>query len=221
MRNYQQYSFPITSRMLNIVSEISEILGALSVHGVREWGDSNLDSIDLNKNTTSLNLTEMLYGKLRTWNASEIDDFFEAFALISNSNTFDSSIFYSNERQALYNKPLLYSSIYKDLNKFLQSNRNCEIHPLVFSSYFNWLVRKNQLFKNKDFNDLLAQIWQSVILINWRPIFSQVDIFQINCGGSSNNSKQQVNLLREVEPILFIESNLMNILKMLTNPNPA
>jgi len=202
--------FTITPKILNLISQISEIVGKLEILAptaisptLRKANKIKTitGTLAIEGNTLGIEkVTAILEGKRVMGSMREIAEVNGAIKVYDNLDRFD----YKNLNDLLLAHEMLMNEILTKAGKFRTSNvgvggadgvvhvappygnvpslmtnlfswlKTNDIHPLIESSIFHYEFEFIHPFI--DGNGRIGRLWQSLILYNWKPIFSAIPI---------------------------------------------
>jgi len=197
--------YKITSKILNLVSSISEVIGKLEVLEPKAISPNlrKINKIKTIAGTLAIEgnflgeekITSILEGKRVLGEVREIAEVQGAIKVYDELKNFD----YSNiehllkSHQILMNEILLNTGTFRNVNvkvaehiapppiqvPTLMNNlfewlKNSDIHPLIKSSVFHYEFEFIHPFY--DGNGRVGRLWQTLILYNWKNIFSAIPL---------------------------------------------
>lgn len=230
MLKHKRYQVDASHQIINNISQISEILGLLSLNDLNGCKYRQDSSIKLS--TQNLKQLFLKFGvrvsnknvatfleKMSNWKPTNFDDFLEAAKILSNRDELRFKrvdVPYQvahrgfSQMAKMKNSPSDFSAIFQVLDKQ-------DYHPLIRSSLFEWIVLKHPIFHDRKINQLMAFVWQFIMLSDWRASFYL--IFRLNnlhiTEVESVHRRFQSSEPDADDPSKFVQDNVNFILKML------
>ncbi len=137
-------------RVMGSVREIAEVNGAIKVY-------DNLDNFDYKKLDDLLSAHKMLMGEILT-----------------KAGSFRTSNVGVGGEEGVVHVAPLYDRVPQLMGDLFDWLSSTDIHPLIKSSVFHYEFEFIHPFE--DGNGRIGRLWQSLILYDWKPIFSAVPI---------------------------------------------
>ena len=228
MLKHKRYQVDASHQIINDISKISEILGHLSLGDVND--SKHQQYISIHPSTQNLKQLFLKFGvrvsnknvatfleKMSNWKLTNFDDFLEAARIIANR---DHLLFKQvevpyqvahrgfSQMSRMNNSSPDFSGIFQVLDKQ-------DYHPLIRCSLFQWIVLKHAIFHDRKINQLMAFVWQFIMLSDWRASFYLIFRFNNLHIAEVESVYHRFQISEPDDPSKFVQDNVNFILKML------
>jgi hypothetical protein len=229
MLKHKGYKVGASHQLINDISKISEILGHLSLGDVND--SKHQQYISINSSTQNLKQLFLKFGvrvsnknvavflqKMSNWQPTNFDNFLEAAKILANRDELRFKrvdVPYQVEHRGLSQMAKMKNSP-PDFSAVFQLLVNSDYHPLIRCSLFQWIVLKHPIFHDVKINQLMAFVWQFIMLSDWRASFDL--IFRLNDLHITEIEyiHHCFQALGSNDPNKFVQDNIHLIFKMLT-----